>query len=166
MLREEEELKRIPYEDEINLCDYLVNYLQSIKPQDDQPVDSNSSASTSSTAVPEGLVLFQRMDNEFLNLNVTKKRGKKKGGSNAKRDVIVHGVDTVKSFALLNISPPATSTAILSAIEQLQSKKTYYQGLERGAVPSIMTRHKESGESQQLAKSKTVFNLDADFPGL
>jgi hypothetical protein len=175
--REAEELARIPYEDEILLCDQLALYLQSMLPASETTKEEQLSTPTLQV---EGMVLFQRSENEFLQLGNNKKRGKKKSGSNAKKDVIVHGVDTIKSFSLLQITPPSASVDVAKTIESLKDKKVYFQGLERGAVPSIASQHKASREGKddgvttatddQTVKTgkavKSVFNLDADFPGL
>lgn len=164
---EEEELARVPYEEEMQLCDYLVNYLENnFVDKADAPVEKKEA----SLEIGGGLSLLKREDEEFLpSSTAAKKKGKKKG-TNAKKDVIVHGVDTMRSFALLNLNPPGTASGVADSIKQLQDKKAYFQTLERGAIPSIASRRqqqeKKTSATNSSQKTKSVFNLEADFPGL
>jgi hypothetical protein len=113
--------------------------------------------------------VFKRDNEDFANLGNQKKRGKKKGGGNTKKDLISHGVDTIDSFALLNLPPPTTQASLESSLEQLRAKKVSFQGLARGEVESISTRlkaEKEQKNSGGKSSKKSVFNLLADFPDL
>ena len=110
-------------------------------------------------------------DVEFVALGGTKKRGKKKGGSNAaKRDVITHGVDTIDSFAMLEIVPPSSVSGVQTAIDQLKAKKEAFSKMERGQVESISSKmrneKKADGAGTDKKKAKTVFSLEQDFPDL
>lgn len=134
-------------------------------------------ASSEETAPPstpatsmEGLKVLVRSNEDFAVGNF-QKRGKKKGGANSKKkDVLVHGVDTIDSFAMLNIVPPANIAAVPETVEKLKQKKTFYQSQERGAVPTIASRleaeRNSKNHEQTGGKTKSVFNLEADFPDL
>ena len=176
--REEEELKRVPYEEEMLLCDYLVTYLQSNFTNKDGAATASpaSSSSGSSGAVSQdGLKVHRRDDLEFAALKTTQKRGKKKGGANAaKKDVITHGVDTLDSFAMLEVVPPSTVSGVEAAIEQLRAKKEAFSTMERGQVESIASKMRatekakmeSAGGSGKKGQAKSVFNLESDFPDL
>mmetsp|Transcript_2969 Transcript_2969/g.4497 ORF Transcript_2969/g.4497 Transcript_2969/m.4497 type:complete len:496 (+) Transcript_2969:73-1560(+) len=168
------ELARIPYEEEINLCDYLVTYLETFVDTSKSTGSADTAANSSQAAAVEGFAgmkVLKRDQEDFAVLGNSKKRGKKKGGGNTKKDVISHGVDTIDSFAMLDVVPPTNVQGVPAAIEQLKEKKTYYQGLERGAVESISSRLRNEKEKKAAAEGKkktgkTVFNLESDFPGL
>lgn len=173
---EEEELKRVPYEEEMLLCDYLVTYLESnFLPKDDAATNgTTSSANGGAVASLDGMKVLKRDEAEFGAMGNSKKRGKKKGGNNAaKRDVITHGVDTIDSFAMLEIVPPSSVSAVQTAIDQLKAKKASFSTMERGQVESIASKMRASEKEKNKAteggaakKNKSVFNLEADFPDL
>ena len=131
----------------------------------------DEAAPSSLPAAPmEGLKVFKRSDEDFTVGNF-QKRGKKKGGANSKKkEVLVHGVDTIDSFAMLNIIPPANIAAVPDTVEKLKEKKAFYQSQERGAVPTIASRLEAERNSKNYdqagGKTKSVFNLEADFPDL
>jgi hypothetical protein len=109
-----------------------------------------------------------RTEEDFSQVTVQKKKSKKRG--NQQKETITHGVDTLESFSLLDISPPSTVSTVATAIEALKAKKSYYQGLERGAVESIASKLKAEREknaaSEKKSSKKSVFNLEVDFPDL
>ena len=169
-------MKRIPYEDEMNLCDYLVSYLETLLPSTatssaevvSTPSTNGNSSSSSSF---DGMKVLVRKEEEYSTVAAPKKKGKKKSG-NSQRDVISHGVDTLESFSLLDIAPPNAVTNVPAAIEALQAKKATYQGLERGAVETLASKlrnereKKSAEESKRKPKASSVFNLEQDFPDL
>lgn len=169
--REEEELKRIPYEDEMNLCDYLVSYLETLLPASSSATDAVSATPTNATNSSfDGMKVLVRKDEEYSTVAVQKKKSKKKAG-NSQRDVISHGVDTLESFSLLDITPPTTVATVPTTIDALKAKKTTYQGLERGAVETLASKLRNEREKKVADESKkrpktSGFNLERDFPDL
>jgi hypothetical protein len=169
-------LKRIPYEDEMNLCDYLVSYLETLLPStaaspSSAEVISASASGNASSSSFDGMKVLVRKEEEYSTVAVQKKKGKKKSG-NSHRDIISHGVDTLESFSLLDIAPPSSVTNVPTAIEALRAKKATYQGLERGAVETLASKQraerekKSAEESKKKPKGASVFNLEQDFPDL
>ncbi len=153
------------------MCDSLISYLQTNFPSEQN--DAVEEATKDISLQLDGMKLFKREDNEFLNLGGGKKKNKKTK-HNTKKDVIVHGVETIKTFALLQIRAPGSASDVSATVEELKAKKLYYQGLERGAVPSIASarkaeretgRNNSSNEKPEKPK-KTGFSLENDFPGL
>ncbi|CAE7630956.1 unnamed protein product, partial [Symbiodinium microadriaticum] len=132
---EEEELKRVPYEEEMLLCDYLITYLQSnFVNRDGAGTSATATDSIASSGEPglDGMKVHRRDELEFSALKTTQKRGKKKGGANAaKKDVITHGVDTIDSFAMLEVVPPSSVSGVQAAIDQLRAKKEIFSNMER-----------------------------------
>lgn len=157
----------------MQLCDYLVAYLESNFVAKDSSGATEGAANGTSEVTPlDGMKVFKRDDVEFAALGGTKKRGKKKGGGNAaKRDVITHGVDTIDSFAMLEIVPPSSVSGVQTAIDQLKAKKEAFSKMERGQVESISSKmrnekKKADGAGTDKKKAKTVFSLEQDFPDL
>lgn len=169
---EAEELARIPYEDEMNLCEHLSVYLRGLAPTKDAETDpSASAASTTPNTVFQGMKVLSRDTEDYAVLGGSKKgKGKKKGGSNTKKETIGHSMDTLSSFALLQITPPTVLSQVPASIEALQQKKASYQGIERGSVPTMAElqearQGKAAGSTSKPTKAKD-FSLEADFPTL
>eukprot|EP00607_Mallomonas_marina_P007365 CAMPEP_0182419432 /NCGR_PEP_ID=MMETSP1167-20130531/3900_1 /TAXON_ID=2988 /ORGANISM="Mallomonas Sp, Strain CCMP3275" /LENGTH=492 /DNA_ID=CAMNT_0024594369 /DNA_START=58 /DNA_END=1536 /DNA_ORIENTATION=- len=173
---EAEELAKVPYEEEMQLCDYLVTYLQKFTGTDaDKETETETGESSGSAAAVDdgGLKVLRRELEDFTNI-IVKKRGKKKGGANLKKkDTLAHGVDTIDFFSMLEIVPPSTISGVPASIDAITAKKTYYKTLERGAIPSIADKNKAAKKEKQVGtepKAKKTagsgFSLDQDFPTL
>lgn len=171
---EAEELAKVPYEEEMQLCDYLTSYLKKFATESAKDEDSENIASSgdSSLSLDDGGMRVLRRDlDDFTGIATVKKRGKKKGGANLKKkDILAHGVDTIDFFALLDIVPPATISAVSSSIEAIAKKKAFFQTLERGAVVSIADKNKLAAKQDKTVstkdKKKSAFSLEQDFPTL
>jgi hypothetical protein len=169
--REAEELARIPYEDEMNLCDHLISYLRTNFASDkDASEASGTDAAPALQTAFAGMKLLNRDEQDYAALGTKKTRGKKKGGNNTKKDAIVHSMDTLDSFSLLQVAPPSSVAQVSSTIEALTQKKASFQGLARGAVPTIAEtlKARQEGKPSGGAKggSRSGFSLEADFPTL
>jgi len=159
---EEEELKRVPYEEEMELCDYLVNFLTT----NYGAASSSAAAANDENAVAnkgvanefEGMVLGGKAaakEEDYLSLNSQfgkkKGRGKKKGGLKvAERISLVP--ETIEIFAVLNLDPPATLSAVQDSVKALKDKKAWFKDQPRGAVPSI--RDKQRAEEAKAHQSR------------
>lgn len=176
----EEELKRIPYEEEINLCDFLIQYLQT-KLLNSHSGDASASKTAAAAADPAvlserfaGLKLMVRSQDEYLAPAVTKQAPKKRAEkNNHSRETVVHTVDTLTSFSHLEVAPPNSLSTVATAVLELQAKKAFYQSQERGAVPTIADKVKAERAPAAAAAvvsskpaAKTVFSLENDFPAL
>jgi len=160
---EAEELKRVPYVEEMELCAYLANYLETTygKSGPDQAKQSEFDTSDSSpTGEFEGLVLsgknaVRNHDDDYLSLNKAtgkkKGRGKKRGGLKV-NDKIMLVPETIEIFALLELEPPSTVSGVVEAVKSLAQKKQWFSSLERGAVPSIRDKQKADEAKQQQSK--------------
>ena len=156
----------------MQLCDYLVSYLTKFAVEADKEDEGEGQGAV--VAEAGGMKMLRRDLEDFTVGMAVKKRGKKKGGANLKKkDTLAHGVDTIDFFALLDIAPPSTISAVPAAIEALAAKKLSFQGLERGAVLSIADKTKAAkkananGDATGKSKGKALgFSLDADFPTL
>lgn len=154
----------------MNLCDNLMVYLKGLMPEKEVGNSTAASSAASTTGSFQGMKLLSRDDEDYAVLGGKKGKGKKKGGNNGKKEVIGHSMDTLSSFSMLQIAPPTMVSQIPTAVEALEQKKSFYQGIERGAVPTMAElaesrQGKPSGASSSKSKSKD-YSLDADFPTL
>lgn len=168
---EEEELKRIPYEEEMELCDYLANFLTNayMSPSNssagaaassanDENVSSNNKNNTPPLEF-EGMVLAGKAakdEEDYLSLNSQfgkkKGRGKKKGGLKVTERISLVP-ETIEIFGVLNLEPPATLSAVADSIKQLEKKKEWFKQQPRGAIPSIRDKQRaEEAKAQQRSR--------------
>jgi uncharacterized coiled-coil DUF342 family protein len=170
--QEEEEAKRIPYEDEMNLCEHLITYLANFKEKEEVEATASSDSVAAAAGVFAGMKLLTRGDDDYAVLGKKKEKApKKKSGASAKKDIISHSMDTLDSFSLLQIDPPTTVSQVAAAVEALRAKKASFQGLPRGAVPTIaeQLRARQAAATAAAAgngaKKGKAFALE-DFPSL
>mmetsp|Transcript_23866 Transcript_23866/g.69928 ORF Transcript_23866/g.69928 Transcript_23866/m.69928 type:complete len:502 (-) Transcript_23866:631-2136(-) len=141
--REEELAKKTPYEEEMNLCDYLSNYLTTT-------FLGSSAADGAAAAEEKAEVDFEggselsskknSKDEMFMALGGRKKKGKKSkasGPAGARKGKIVLFPETIEAFSLLKMEPPATVAQVPAAVEALKAKKEYFSTLPRGEIESI-----------------------------
>ena len=133
---EAEELKRVPYEEEMELCEYLSNYLETTYGKHvnhDSQINSDE-ADISLAGEFEGLVLSGKNagrdhEDDYLSLNKTtgkkKGRGKKKGGLKINEKIMLVP-ETIEMFALLELEPPSTINGVSDTVKKLQEKKTWF----------------------------------------
>jgi len=193
--REEEYAKKIPYEEEMQLCDYLLGYLttsflNSPATDSSSETQSNESNNTASSKVFEGMQVVGKSDKSenYLALGGKKKKGGKKGPKRIKNDKIVLSIDTIETFSLLKLEPPATLTSVPSTVEALKAKKQYFSTLPRGEIESIAeinqkyenqnferadrrdrekeNKPKSEKKRQQTRKNAPEFSLADEFPSL
>merc|ERR1711924_320398 len=148
---EAEEMKRVPYEEEMELCEYLSNYLETTYGKHvnhDSQINSDE-ADISLAGEFEGLVLSGKNagrdhEDDYPSLNKTtgkkKGRGKKKGGLKINEKIMLVP-ETIEMFALLELEPPSTINGVSDTVKKLQEKKTWFCTLPRGMFPlSVKSR--------------------------
>lgn len=155
--REEEELKKIPYLEEITLCENLEAYLEklSLSIQDETSVVAKSTSSSG------------KKDDDEDDVYISKsKKGKKKAAK--KVETFKHSISSIDSFGRLSLVPPITMSEVPSALEAVKAKKSFYQTQERGAVPTIKDiQSAEENKAAKKEKKKPDVSLGVDdFPGL
>lgn len=135
---EEEEAKKVPYEEEMALCDYLVNYLkQNFLTEKEEPVVAAAGPTTPAAAFEhEGMTLqaFRREDEEEEQWAGGKKKkekkqggeGGRKGKGGGKKDTLAHSPELLASFALLKLDAPSKATGVEAAVVALKEKKEWY----------------------------------------
>ncbi len=181
---EAEEAKKIPYEEEMTLCDHLVAYLETNF--------LNTSAKGGSKVEAEKPVIQE--DDEYegkvlvIKKNVTedflpgRKGGKKHrsgkgkgGGGNGigkkksnRSDAIVHSLDTVDSFTIVSVEAPNNKAAVPATIDALKAKKVWYSEQPRGSiVKEDVTASGKNGQRSRKVEISPVPDITEEaFPSL
>lgn len=161
---EDEEAKKVPYEEEMKLCDYLVGYLEKEVLRVAKVAAANAAPVVDLPKEDEfggkSMKKYGRDDDEediFICAGATggKKRSKKgpsekKKAPKKKDESIKLSPDMFEIFGTLKLLPPSTKAGAADAIVELKAKKTYFTTLERNAIPSIAARRIE--EATKMSK--------------
>lgn len=167
--KEAEEAKKIPYEEEMNLCEYLANYLTKTYLTDKAQAKDESKKEDAVSVKDDPFAGFKPLkkddDAVFLKMGDGKKprvRASKKKPA----PVFKLNVDSFEQFGLLGLTPPTSLEAVQSSVDELRAKKEWYSKQERGSVPTAAeTRKAKEKAAQKLiqvesAKPKNATNLD------
>lgn len=153
-----EEAKKVPYEEEMALCDYLANYLTVTFTAADDKKEAVAEVLVSEF---EGFKLMGKAakrtfdaDDDFCNLGKgkAKGRGNKKGGKKVDDGKIILSTDSFENFGMIALLPPTSKDQIAAKIVELAAKKVFFSTLARGAAPSI--RDKQLKEGAERAKKE------------
>lgn len=107
--KEEEELKKKPWQEEIALCDFLINYLKKLLAKETKKTeDASTAAKSNGEVVPtlegfEGMKVSQKKkDNEdnFMVMGGASKKKKTKAKRKEKDETITHSLDLLSSFSV------------------------------------------------------------------
>jgi len=161
--RKKQELLEIPYQDEIDLCDKLSNYLESLLPKKVEtahaPAASTASLPTSNFAdTPEGS--FIKKDNSQSAQN---KKNKKQKAVKVSQD-LKHNVNVFLEFEHLSLAPPSKVSDLETAIFEVQARKDHYSKLsatkmkERVEAAKALTngQPKEKEQPEQEKANTTI----------
>lgn len=136
--KEAEEAKKIPYEEEMNLCDYLAEYLTKTYLDEKK----NEVTTKKSDVVPvkddpfAGLVPLKKKDDEIFMQMGKAKKPRVKGSKKKSVQVFKLNVDSFEQFGLLNLTPPTSLDSVQKSVDELRAKKEWYSEQPRGSVPT------------------------------
>jgi len=163
-LQEEEEMKKKPWEEEIALCDFLVQYLEGLQGKNKivrEPVVESKAppvAPAKKDSSLEGLTAVGKKTAEeenFLMMGGGKKKSNNK--NKTKKDTsgrLTHSLDLLGSFSLLGLAAPVKLDEVPASIIELQEKKAYYDVLPRGPKKSAASKNEESDSKPAKSNKK------------
>ncbi|GMH87468.1 hypothetical protein TrVE_jg11587 [Triparma verrucosa] len=136
--KEEEELKKTPYEEEMALCEYLANYLTTTYLS-----DKSESAAPEPEAVGKqisddpfaGMAPSVKKEENFMKMGAGKKK-KTKAKKEKKPEKFNLSLDAFDQFALINLTPPTAIDQVQASVDALVAKKEWYTQQPRGSVPT------------------------------
>jgi uncharacterized coiled-coil DUF342 family protein len=155
---EEEEAKKIPYEEEQALCEYLADYLE-------RTYIKGEEAGPKVSAKKEEIVAVK--DDPFAGFKPVKKdddveyfgkgKGKKKRQRAPKKaddaGPFTLNVDSFEQFGLIGLSPPTSRAEVEKAISELREKKDWYKVQPRGSVPTAKDIRKQNEKAAAKLRS-------------
>jgi hypothetical protein len=165
-----EEAKKIPYEEEQHLCEYLADYLERTYLG---KTDKNADGSADGVGKKDDVVAVA--EDQFAGAQPLKKKDdeayfgkgkeKKKRVRAAKKDAAAGpftlSVDSFEQFGLLQLNPPTKIEDVEAAVAALKEKKEWYSKQPRGSVPTAQEIRKMNEKNalkvrQQSAASTTA----------
>ena len=177
--KEEEELKKIPYEEEMALCDYLAEYLTRTYLVDASELKKKAEEEAAAKKkAAEGVVEVKAEDNPFANFKPVGKSkdddeevflqmGGKNGGGKKKRQrnkaakskakaatSFTLSVDSFEQFGLLGLTPPTSIDAVEKSVDELHKRKEWYSQQPRGAVKTAADIRKENEKNAARIQNK------------
>jgi uncharacterized coiled-coil DUF342 family protein len=157
--RQKLELQKIPYQEEMDLCDHLIAYLQSLVPA--TKAEDDDAASNGSAPVPEGFTALKRED-DSLPASARRKdkaKNKKKPAVKASQD-LKHVVDVFLYFEQLSLIPPSRVADVDNSIAEVRAKKEHYQKLSTATIQD----RQANGEAKQAEAEKSAVTTTENEP--
>lgn len=153
---EAEEAKKIPYEEEQTLCDYLADYLErTYLGKTDKKEEKKDDFVAAKDDPFAGLTPMKKKDDEEY---FGKGKGKKKRVRQAKKQdsekkAFNLSVDLFEQFGFVSLSPPTSIEQVEQSVKDLRAKKEWYKEQPRGSVATAAEirkqREKEAAKVRQ-----------------
>lgn len=170
--RAEEEAKKIPYEEEQNLCDYLLEYLTRTY-LTDKEAEAKKAAEEAEKLKLASVVAVT--DDPFANFKPVQKAGdveyfglgkgkKKRDRVQKKAEKAIAGpltlsMDSFEQFALVGLNPPTAIEQVAKTVEDLKARKVWFSEQPRGSVPTATEIRKANEKAAaKLRNSNTQEN--------
>ena len=148
---EEEEAKKIPYEEEQALCDYLADYLERTYVKGgDEDGPKVAVKKEDVIAVKEdpfaGLKPMSKKndDEEYFGKGKGKKKRQRAPKKAETAGPFTLNVDSFEQFGLIGLSPPTSRAEVENSIKELREKKEWYKQQPRGSVPTAKDIRKQN----------------------
>jgi len=159
--KEEEEAKKVPYEEEMGLCDYLVGYLTRSYLDDGKKITEEKKKAVIEVK-DDPFAGFKpvnkKTDDMFLQIGKGKKKPRVRASKKNKAPPPFRlTVDSFEQFGFLNLSPPTKLEEVEKSVEELKAKKEWYKEQPRGSVPTareIRKANEKAAADLRSASSK------------
>ncbi|ETI45734.1 hypothetical protein F441_09724 [Phytophthora nicotianae CJ01A1] len=125
----EKEMAKIhPYQDEMDLCDALVSFLEKTYAKELKEEQDEKAAET--TAAPlelDGMKPLQRKEEDFMMLGGGKKGKKGRNGKKTKKaSKLVLPLAQMEAFSTIGLLPPASAAAVSESLAAVKTKKVWF----------------------------------------
>jgi len=159
--KEEEEAKKVPYEEEMGLCDYLVAHLT--KTYLDDGKKSTEEKKVDVIEVKENPFagfkpVNKKTDDTFFQFGKGKKKLRVRASKKKAAPAFKLTVDSFEQFGFLHLTPPTKLEEVQKSVEDLEAKKEWYKEQPRGSVPTareIRKANEKAAASARSSSSKT-----------
>jgi uncharacterized coiled-coil DUF342 family protein len=137
---EEEEMKKIPYEEEQALCDFLADYLERTYLKKDDDEEKAEKKDDVVEVQDDPFAKFKpvvKSEEDYFG----KGKGKKKRTRQTKKPGTTAGpftlsLDLIEQFAMISLVPPTSVEQVEEKVKDLREKKEWFKQQPRGSVPT------------------------------
>lgn len=163
---EEEEAKKIPYEEEMYMCTLLADQLTKSFLAGETSDKKDADATTPDVVALKddpfaGFTPLKKNDDEvFLQHGKGKKKPRVRASKKKAPPMFKLSVDYYEQFGLLNLTPPTSVETVQQAVDELKAKKEWYSKQARGSVPTVADIRK----ANQKAAAKLRQESDVTAP--
>ena len=160
---EAEEAKKVPWQEEMVLCDFIIKYLSNLVAEKTATEEKKATAA----AEFDGMTLSSRDEEDFFALGGGKSAKKKGKGKGKKAAALKHSLETIEDFGLLGLTPPNNVDAIQASIDEVKAAKAAFE--VRPREPKAPKVKKSDSEAPKPKKAQKKYEHDASaaaFPKL
>lgn len=153
---EEEEAKKVPYEEEKALCDYLVSYLTRTYLETGKKAAEEKSAEVikvTDDPFAGFKPVAKKSDDMFLQIGKGMKKPRVRASKKNAVPAFKLTVDSFEQFGFLSLSPPTKLEDVNKSIEELKAKKEWYKEQPRGSVPTVREIRKTNEAAASRARN-------------
>jgi len=153
--KEAEEAKKIPYEEEMNLCDVLAAYLAKTYLEDKTKEADAAKAADIIAVTDDPFANFKPLKKDDSAIFLKMGPGKKLKAKSTKKKaapVFKLNVDSFQQFDLLGLTPPTNFEMVQGSVDALKAKKEWYSQQERGSVRTATEIRKANEKAAQKLK--------------
>merc|ERR1712226_965626 len=123
---EEEELRKAPYEEEMILCDYLINYLSRTyltNTKNELSATKNNDVIFLKDGPFSGIKPVKNKSNDvFFRSSKEKKKSRPRSSKRRTPTILSLNFDSFEQFGLLNLAPPRSNDMVEKSIMELREK--------------------------------------------
>lgn len=149
--KEDEEAKKIPYEEEMALCDYLADYLTRTYLSEKKSATEEKKDDKAVTLKDDPFAGFKpvgkKQDEVFLKMGAAKKPRTRVSKKKPKAAFTL-SVDSFEQFGLLSLIPPTSRDTVEGSVAELRAKKKFYSEQPRGSVQTAQDIRKANEKTQ------------------
>jgi len=157
--KEAEEAKKIPYEEEQALCEYLADYLERTYLQDEKTDADQEERKKGVVEVKDdpfaGKTPVNRKDeDEYFGKGKGKKKQRdRKTKKDTKEGPFRLNVDTFEQFGLIGLVPPTSVDLVATSVKELRERKEWFSKQPRGSVQTAQDIRKANEKAAQKLRN-------------
>jgi uncharacterized coiled-coil DUF342 family protein len=151
-LLEEEEAKKIPYEAEQALCDFLADYLERTYLGKSEDKDGGEKKADVVAVKDDPFAGMMPSVKKEESLGFEKKQKKKRvRAAKVNSGPFSLSVDSFAQFGLIKMSPPTSVDQVEKSVKDLREKKEWFKVQPRGSIPTAeqIRKANEKGATKQ-----------------
>jgi len=164
----EAEMAKIhPYQDEMDIADALVSYLESTYAKELKEVAPAAKEAKSEHKELDGMKPLARKEEDFMMLGGGKKKSGKKGKKGKKAVKLSLPLAQIEAFATVGLLPPSAVEQLPESISAIKAKKEELKGMTgKKEASSDAAPKKQSGNKQAKFDPSKHSDSDKHFPSL